>query len=137
MTLSNIGEELVHGTRSDRTRLLIEQALRPAVDESLGIARGAVRVAIGTREYDSIRRRLATEAVDHTMAPLTDPVFNKRQSERVRELLAARLAKLSPPEFAEMLRAAMEEDEWLLIFIGSVLGFVAGLIQAGILEGPV
>ena len=137
LTLSNIGRELVHGARADRTRLLIERALRPAVDESLGIVRGAVRVAIGTREYDSIRRRLATEAVDRTMAPLTDPVFNQQQSRRVRELLADRLAKLSPPEFAEMLRAAMEEDEWLLIFIGSVLGFVAGLIQAAILGGPV
>lgn len=135
ITLSNIGEELIHGARSDRTRHLIEEALRPAIDESLGIARGAVRVAIGTREYDAIRTRLATEAVDHTMAPLTDPVFNRQQSARVRELLATRLAVLSPPEFAEMLRSAMEEDEWLLIFIGSVLGFVAGWIQLGFVSG--
>lgn len=136
VTLSNIGTELLQGARSDRTRHLIEQALRPAIDESLGIARGAVRVAIGTREYDAIRTRLATEAVDSTMAPLTDPVFNRQQSEKVRELLATRLAVLSPPEFAEMLRSAMEEDEWLLIFIGSVLGFVAGWLQLLVLGGP-
>lgn len=136
VTLANIGTELLHGARSDRTRHLIEDALRPAIDESLGIARGAVRVAIGTQEYDSIRTRLATEAVDHTMSPLTDPGFNRQQSERVRELLAARLEKLEPPEFAEMLRSAMEEDEWLLIFIGSVLGFVAGWIQLLVLGGP-
>lgn len=136
VTLANIGTELLHGTRSDRTRHLIEDALRPAVDESLGIARGAVRVAIGTREYDNIRTRLATEAVDSTMAPLTDPVFNRQQSERVRELLARRLEQLNAPEFAEMLRSAMEEDEWLLIFIGSVLGFVAGWIQLLVLGGP-
>jgi uncharacterized membrane protein YheB (UPF0754 family) len=136
VTLANIGNELLHGARSDRTRHLIEQALRPAVDESLGIARGAVRVAIGTREYDAIRTRLANEAVDHTMEPLTDPGFNRQQSEKVRSLLAERLAKLSPPEFAEMLRSAMEEDEWLLIFIGSVLGFVAGWIQLAILGPP-
>ena len=135
VTLSNIGTELLQGTRSDRTRHMIEQALRPAIDESLGIARGAVRVAIGTREYDAIRTRLATEAVDRTMAPLTDPVFNRQQSERVRELLATRLAVLSPPEFAEMLRSAMEEDEWLLIFIGSVLGFLAGWLQLFVLGG--
>lgn len=136
VTLANIGNELLHGARSDRTRHLIEQALRPAIDESLGIARGAVRVAIGTREYDLIRSRLATEAVDHTMAPLTDPVFNRQQSARVHELLAARLARLDPPEFAEMLRSAMEEDEWLLIFIGSLLGFVAGWLQLLVLGGP-
>ncbi len=129
VTLKNIGTELVSGARSDRTRHMIEQALRPAVDESLGIARGAVRVAIGTREYDAIRSRLATEAIDSTMGPLTDPAFNLQQSERVYELLASRLAVLSPPDFAEMLRSAMEEDEWMLIFIGSVLGFAAGALQ--------
>jgi uncharacterized membrane protein YheB (UPF0754 family) len=129
VTLKNIGIELVSGTRSDRTRYLIEQALRPAVDESLGIARGAVRVAIGTKEYDAIRTRLATEAIDSTMAPLTDPAFNVQQSGKVYELLAGRLAVLSPPEFADMLRSAMEEDEWMLVFIGSVLGFAAGSLQ--------
>ena len=135
VTLANIGTELVAGARADRTRALIEHALRPAVDESLGIARGAVRVAIGTREYDTIRTRLATEAIDHTMGPLTDPVFNERQSRRVQELLSSRLRVLDPDSFAEMLRSAFQEDEWMLIMIGSVLGFVAGLLQFLIVGG--
>ena len=41
-----------------------------------GRARAAVRVAVGTREYDAIRESVATEAVDYTMTPLTDPEFN-------------------------------------------------------------
>lgn len=133
VTLATIGEELVHGPRSDRTRALIADALRPAIDESLGFARGAVRVAIGTRQYEAIRSRLATEAVDQTMAPLVDPGFNAQQSQRVRELLRERLLALPPEDFAEMLRSAFEEDEWMLVMIGSVLGLVAGLVQYAVL----
>ena len=129
VTLANIGEELVHGASSDRTRAMISRALRPAVDDALGPVAGAVRVAMGRDEYDAIRRGVAHEAVDYTMTPLTDPSFNASQSHAVRSLLTERMLELPPDDFAEMLRSAIQEDEWMLIFIGSVLGFAAGCLQ--------
>ena len=134
VTLGNIGEELLHGPRSDRTRQMIESAMRPAVDRAVGpgLAREAVRVAVGTREYDAIRESVATEAVVYTMTPLTDPEFNRRQSEAVRKLITARMRELPPQDFSELLRSAMREDEWLLLLHGAVLGFVAGLIHLAI-----
>jgi uncharacterized membrane protein YheB (UPF0754 family) len=132
VTLSNIGDELLHGPRSDRTRRLIETALRPAADRALGRARGAVRVAMGAREYDAIRDSVATEAVEYTMTPLTDVEFNRRQSGAIRGLVAARMRELAPSDFSEMLRSAMREDEWLLYLHGAVLGFGAGLIHLAV-----
>jgi uncharacterized membrane protein YheB (UPF0754 family) len=129
VTLSNIGEELLRGPRSDRTRLMIETAMRPAVDRAVGVARPAVRVAVGTREYDAIRDSVAVEAVDYTMTPLTDPEFNRRQSSAVRALIADRMRELPSKDFSEMLRSAMREDEWLLLLHGAVLGFGAGLLH--------
>lgn len=132
VTIGNIGEELLAGPRSDRTRQMIETALRPAVDRSVGSARGAVRAAVGAREYDAIRESVAVEAVDYTMTPLTDPEFNRRQSEAVRRLIAGRMLEMAPVDFAEMLRSAMREDEWLLLLHGAVLGFFAGLVHLAI-----
>ena len=132
VTLGNIGEELLHGPRSDRTRQMVEGAMRPAVDQAVGRGRSAVRVAVGTREYDAIRESVAVEAVDYTMTPLGDPEFNRRQSTAVRELLSERMAELPYPDFAELLRSAMREDEWLLLLHGAVLGFVAGCIHLAI-----
>jgi uncharacterized membrane protein YheB (UPF0754 family) len=132
VTLRNIGRELLHGRRSDRTRQMIETALRPAVDRAVGRARGAVRVAVGAREYDAIRGSVAVEAVDYTMTPLVDPEFNREQSDRVRELIAARMREMSASDFSEMLRTAIREDEWLLYLHGAVLGFGAGLIHLAI-----
>jgi uncharacterized membrane protein YheB (UPF0754 family) len=129
VNMTNIGEELLHGPQSDRTRLMIENALRPAVDRAVGPAQPAVRVAMGTREYDRIRESVAVEAVDYAMTPLTDPEFNVRQSASVQRLIEARMQEMSYPDIVELLRSAMREDEWLLLLHGAVLGFVAGLIH--------
>jgi uncharacterized membrane protein YheB (UPF0754 family) len=132
VTLSNIGEDLLHGPRSDRTRQMIEAALRPAVDRAVGPARPAVRLAVGPREYDAIRESVATEAAEHTVTPLADPDFNRQQSPAVRELVAERMRKMSPADFSDMLRTAIRQDEWLLYLHGAVLGFGGGLIHLAI-----
>jgi uncharacterized membrane protein YheB (UPF0754 family) len=129
VTLGNIGDELLHGPRSDRTRQMIEDSMRPAVDRAAGPARVAVKVALGTSQYETIRESVATEAVDYTMTPLTDPEFNRRQSAAMRTLIAERMRELPYADFSELLRSAMREDEWLLLLHGAVLGFVAGCIH--------
>ncbi len=132
VTVGNMAEDLLHGPSSDRTRQMIEDALRPAIDNAVGRARPAVRVAVGAREYDQIRSSVAAEAADHTMAPLADPDFARAQSHGIRKFVAARMREMDAADFSEMLRTAMREDEWLLYLHGAVLGFGAGLIHLAI-----
>lgn len=47
----------------------------------------------------------------------------------VRNTLVERMQKLSPEEFEGMLRPAFKEDEWSLIIVGAVLGFLVGEMQ--------
>ena len=129
VNLENIGDELMQGRQSDRTKRLIADRLRPAIDRSVGIAKPAVRIAVGTSEYDAIRNALAAEAVGETMAPLSDPDFNRSQSDAIRRLLEDRMQTMPPEDFSEMLRTAVVEDEWMLIMLGAVLGFGAGVMQ--------
>jgi uncharacterized membrane protein YheB (UPF0754 family) len=132
VTVRNIGWELMHGPRSDRTRAMIQAALRPAVDRATGMVQPLVRMAVGPREYDSIRESLATEGVDYTITPLQDEAFNREQSRNVRALIADRVRDMSSRDFAELLRSGMREDEWLLVLHGAVLGFGAGVIHLAI-----
>jgi hypothetical protein len=111
---------------------MLETALRPAVDRATGVARGPVRVALGASRYDAIRDSVAVEAVDYTMTPLSDPEFNRAQSESMRKLLADRVGKLPYTDFVEMLRSAIKEDEWMLYAHGAILGFGAGLVHLAI-----
>jgi uncharacterized membrane protein YheB (UPF0754 family) len=132
VNLKNIGYELLHGPRADRTRQMIEAALRPAVDRAVGPARSLVRAAVGTREYEAIRSTVATEAVDYALAPLSDPEFSRTQNRGIHRLIASRVAELPPTDFSMMLRSASEDDEWLLLLHGAVLGFGAGLVHLAI-----
>jgi uncharacterized membrane protein YheB (UPF0754 family) len=132
LTMGNFGRELLEGPRRDRTRNLIETAMRPAIDRATGRARGAVRAAVGADGYDRISRSFAVEPVGHLMAPLGDPEFSASQSATMRKLIADRMRELPPEDFGEMLRSATRQDEWLLLLHGAVLGFGAGLIHLAI-----
>jgi uncharacterized membrane protein YheB (UPF0754 family) len=132
LTVAEFGNELLHGPQSDRTRSLIESAMRPAVDRATGPARAAVRVALGTKEYDAIRQSFAVEPVESMMVPLSDPEFSRSQSATMRKLITERMREMPPEDFGEMLRTATREDEWLLLAHGAVLGFAGGLIHATI-----
>ena len=132
VTLGNIGDHLLHGPRSDRTRQMFETALRPAVDRATGPLRPAVRVAMGTREYDTIRDSVAAEAVDYTMTPFSDEDFSTQQGAKIKKMFASRMRELPYPDFVELLRSAIKEDEWMLYAHGAVLGFGAGLLHLAI-----
>ena len=129
VTLENIGNFLLDGPRGDRTRQLLEDALGPAIDKAAGPARAAVRVAVGTREYDSIRESVAQEAALHTITPFRDPEFSRRQSEKIRALVAQRTKELAPRDFVEMMRAAIKEDEWMLYAHGAAMGLSGGFLH--------
>jgi uncharacterized membrane protein YheB (UPF0754 family) len=127
VTLENIGNFLMDGPRGDRTRQMIQTAMGPAIDQAAGPLRAAVRVAVGAREYDIIREGVASEAVSRTLTPFKDPAFSRRQSEKIRALIAQRCKELPPTDFVEMMRAAIKEDEWMLYAHGAIMGAAGGI----------
>jgi uncharacterized membrane protein YheB (UPF0754 family) len=129
ITLENIGDFLLDGPRGDRTRQMIADAMRPAIDQAAGPVRGAVRVAVGRRRFDSIREAVAQEAVYRTIEPFRDPDFSRRQAEKIRRLFATRTRELPPRDFVEMMRAAIREDEWMLYAHGAIMGFAGGVLH--------
>ena len=88
ITLQNIGNELLTGPRSDRTMQLLEDSLRPAVDRAVGPARAAVRMAIGSTEYDNIRSSVATEATGFAPIAFNDAEFSRQQSSKIYDFIS-------------------------------------------------
>jgi uncharacterized membrane protein YheB (UPF0754 family) len=129
ITIANMGEEILNGPSSDRTRRLMESHLRAALDDTLGPARTAAYVAGAGRQYAAIRESVAAEAVDLGAAPLADPEFNRRQAVNVKNLLTERIRTMEYDDFADMLRSAIKDDEWVLILHGGVLGLFAGMVH--------
>jgi uncharacterized membrane protein YheB (UPF0754 family) len=132
ITLRNIGDELMTGVRSDRTRQMLYDQLKPAVDKAIGPARTAVKVAIGSREYEQIRSSVALEATTFAPVAFADAEFNRRQAGKIRQFIAAQMHAMGPDDFVEMLRSAIKQDEWLLFVHGGALGLFAGLLHLAI-----
>lgn len=132
ITLANIGDFLLDGPRGDRTHQMLADAMRPALEGAAGPARGAMRIAIGSRHFDGIREAMTLEAVDRTLIPFMDKDFGRAQSERIYTLIASRTKELPPRDFVEMMRAAIREDEWLLYAHGAIMGFGGGLLHLAI-----
>jgi hypothetical protein len=129
ITLQNVVTEMFSGPRGDRTRKLIETHMLPAVDRAMGMARGPVKAAVGSRSYSDIAASVASGATDLARAALLDTDFSRRQADNIRRLVAERTRRMPPTDFAEMLRAVVKDDEWLLVLHGAVLGILAGLIH--------
>ncbi|WP_445259076.1 DUF445 domain-containing protein [Nocardioides aurantiacus] len=129
ITLENIGDFLLDGPRGDRTRQMLASAMRPAIDNAAGPVRGAVRVAVGPRQFDNIRDAMALEAVDRTIKPFKDPEFSRRQADKINALVAQRTKELPPRDFVEMMRSAIKEDEWMLYAHGAIMGFAGGVLH--------
>ena len=129
ITLERIGDFLMDGPRGDRTRQMLAEAMRPAIDQAAGPARGAVRVAIGRGKFDNIREAIAQEAVGRTIKPFRDAEFSRAQSAKIRTLIAARTKELPPHDFVEMMRSAIREDEWMLYAHGAIMGFAGGVVH--------
>ena len=132
ITLERIGTFLLEGPRGDRTRQMLATALRPAIDQAAGPARGALRVAIGGDRFDAIRDQVAAEAVGRTLTPFRDPEFSARQAGRIRGLIATRTKELPPRDFVDMMRSAIKEDEWMLYAHGAVMGAAGGFLHLAI-----
>jgi len=132
ITLERIGDFLVDGPRGDRTRAMLMAALGPAIDRAAGLARGAARIALGTRSYEAIKSGFALEAVDRTLMPFRDEAFSRQQSGKIRALIAQRTKELAPRDFVEMMRSAIKEDEWMLYAHGAIMGAVGGFIHLSI-----
>lgn len=129
ITVRNFGDELLHGPRGDKTQAVIAGALRPAIDRAAGPLLPAVRLAMGRREYRAFREGVATDSVQLTVEPLSDPQFNRERAREVHSLIVERMRELPPKDFSEMMRSAMREDEWLLLAHGAVLGVFGGLVH--------
>jgi uncharacterized membrane protein YheB (UPF0754 family) len=132
VTLENFGNALFYGPRGDRTMQMLEEELRPAIDRAAGPLRGAVRVAVGASDYDSLTEAFARESSEHTMTPFMDAEFGAKQAENIRVMFAARVKELPSRDYVEMLRSAIKEDEWMLYLHGGLMGLAGGLIHLAI-----
>lgn len=127
LTIQRIVQEMMHGPRQDRTVILIKRHLKPIIDAAS--IRTMAQLTVGLAGYANLKQSLEDKALEVSTAPFANPEFVQERAEVVAQLFEERMAQLSPSEFQELLRPAFQEDEWILICMGGVLGLLAGITQ--------
>jgi uncharacterized membrane protein YheB (UPF0754 family) len=123
-------EAILHGPLADRLFVMIQRE----VQHALGPARPLVLFAVGTARYQRMKHVVAErvlERLPHTVVHIEDYA---REAMDIRNLLVTKMRELSAQEFEGLLRPAFQQDEWILITVGAVLGFAVGEVQSLVLE---
>jgi uncharacterized membrane protein YheB (UPF0754 family) len=100
-----------------------------AIEQSLGAARSVVPALVGELKFELVKEELVdlflTELPKHqdSLFPYADRVFD------VETTLRDRLRALPPTEFEGMLHPVFQQDEWMVLLLGGVLGVAVGLVQ--------
>ena len=122
-------EELFTGPQSDRVIQLVQKHVRRVIDEQTGIVRPLVIYAVGSEKYINMKAAVAERILSRLPETMKYMEGYAEDAMDVRNTLVTRMKQLTSVEFEGMLRPAFKEEEWILITVGAVLGFMVGEMQ--------
>jgi uncharacterized membrane protein YheB (UPF0754 family) len=129
MTVPNIMDAVLNSPRADRLEALVRRVVWETVDAQAGLARPVV----GERRMREMKREAAIRAM--ALLPETVHVAEDYLTEAldVGNTIAQKMRDLSRVEYEELLRPAFRQDEWKLIAVGAMIGFLVGELQVHLL----
>lgn len=137
VTPANILESILKGPYSDKMFGMIQRHVQQSVDEELGSAKQFVLLTVGTRSYEEIKHAAVEKTIAAAPSVLTHVTEYAEDAMDIQNTLVTRLQGLSPEDFEGMLRPAFEEDEWMLIAVGALLGLGVGFFQLFVMFGDI
>ncbi|HWU21843.1 MAG TPA: DUF445 domain-containing protein, partial [Nocardioides sp.] len=119
---------LLDGSGADRLFALVQREVADELRRQLGPARPLLQVGIGTQRYRDMQRLVAERTLSMVRSM---PEVERYAAEvlDVENVLASKMAQLTPEQFEGIMRPIFKDDEWLMISVGAILGFVVGEIQ--------
>jgi uncharacterized membrane protein YheB (UPF0754 family) len=129
LTVPNLMESILRGPRSDRLLAMVQKTVAKAVDEQTSAARPVVALAIGTKRLEEMKQAAAVKAIAQLPGTVRHAEGYLTQAMDVARMVEDRMLKLTPVEYEGLLRPAFRQDEWKLIAVGGVIGFLVGELQ--------
>lgn len=132
LTPANIIHAMMTGPQSDRLFSLIEYEVQRVMDMQMGPAKPIVEFAFGgslnAMKHDlvrTVRERLpeSTDQIEHYTMEAID----------VTGLIIEKMKLMTNEEYENLLRPAFKQDEWKIVMVGAVLGFLVGELQVAVL----
>ncbi|WP_158882193.1 DUF445 domain-containing protein [Amycolatopsis anabasis] len=134
ITPRNVIEAVLRGPLSDKVLVLIQRQVDDELSKHASVAKPLLVFAVGSKRYQEMKlsiSRKIMERLPETMRYIEDYAEDAMD---IRNLLVTKMKELEPEEFEGLLRPAFQQDEWILIATGALLGFAVGEAQVLVLE---
>jgi uncharacterized membrane protein YheB (UPF0754 family) len=129
VTPHNVLEAVLRGPLSDALFAIVQKEVERMVDEQAGMAKPIVVLAVGGTKFQEMKEMVAKKV----MARLPDTLRHVEEyagdAMDLRNTLVSKMQDLTADEFEQLLRPIFQQDEWILITVGAVLGFLMGELQ--------
>lgn len=138
LTPARILEAVLNGERADRLASLLSHHVGEFLNTQTGPAKPLVLLVAGSDSLTTLERDAVTLVLDHIRAAASGlDGFDRHAIEAldVRSLVIEKTKQLTDDEYEGLLRPAFKQDEWKLVAIGAVLGFLVGELQVHLLLG--
>ncbi len=134
ITPRKVIEAVLKGPLSDRVFAMVRRQVQASLDRNTGLAKPLVVMTVGSTRYQEMKRAITAKVMARMPETMTYVEDYARESMDVRNLLIEKMQALDELQFEALIRPAFEQDEWILITVGALLGFIMGEVQALVLE---
>jgi uncharacterized membrane protein YheB (UPF0754 family) len=125
----NILEAILRGPLSNRLYSLVQEQVKAAIDEQAGTVGRLLLHATGSKQYELMKQVVADRVVETLPTTLRHVEKYAGDAMDLHHTLVTKMQELTEEEFEALLRPAFQQDEWILIMVGAVLGFLVGELQ--------
>ncbi len=134
LTPSNMIESILTGKLSDNLFNMIQKNIQQMVDSQSGILKPIVVFAVGSDKYKAMKNSITQNMIKQLPVALKHIEKYAEDAMDIQNTLVNKMQELTPAEFEGVLRPAFKQDEWILITVGAVLGFMVGELQVLLME---
>lgn len=125
----NIMANILRGPASDLLFSIVQDHLKDAMDGASGRGQPILKWVVGSEKYEVMKQAICNRIVVQLPKSVSSLYEYTEEAMDLEGTLRTNLQKLTPIEFEKILRPIFQEDEWILILVGAVLGALAGFGQ--------
>lgn len=114
----------------DKVLDIYQRHMNEAIVQVLGRAKFVLPIFVGKDAVAGLKEEVVQSTIDELPAHSQEIEAFMDRAFDLPETLRVRLSRLHPTIFEGMLHPVFQEDEWMVLLLGGVLGVVVGTLQA-------
>jgi uncharacterized membrane protein YheB (UPF0754 family) len=122
-------DSLLQGPIADRLFAIVARETDEAINAEAGSARILVRLAIGTEQYRDLKHTIVERARARLPDVADDLVRYTHATLDTEATVRNAMMAMDDAQYEGLLRPIFKDDEWMIIAVGAVLGFLVGELQ--------